>query len=109
MPVPIDMLILAGATVGLVVLLVAMARGSRKVAATMREIGDDPAPGWHVQCLKCGRSRPLNEATGGGGIRKFANPGAVKLTLARCGGCRRLRVARVVHVSRMSDGVGQRA
>lgn len=81
------------------VLAIVLPGAARKVQKTMHEAGDDPAPGWFIYCTKCRRTRTLEEV---GGIRFAANKGATKYTLGYCKSCKGLRIARVIHESRMT-------
>jgi len=67
-------------------------------AAPPPDLPERYAPGWNVQCTRCGRTRALARV---GGIRMGANRGATKATLGWCRGCRGFRIIRLVHESRM--------
>lgn len=53
----------------------------------------DLAPGWWIECPKCGRAKPYNQV----GIRLGA-ASVGKRVLAWCSGCRRFRFAIVEKV-----------
>ena len=60
-------------------------------------VDESLAPGWHIRCGTCGRSKTLASV---GGIRIGGNRGAKKATLGWCSGCRGLRMLSIVHESR---------
>ena len=92
---------------GLFVLLaVVVPRSTRRIQSVMVEAGDDPAPGWHARCTKCGRTRRLADV---GGVRIGAYKGSTKYTLGYCRGCEGLRIVRVIHASRMEPGRAESA
>jgi len=72
---------------------------TRRIQKTMREAGDDPAPGRHSYCPKCRRTRTLEDV---GGIRYAATKSRRKRTLGYCTSCKALRIVRIVHESRMT-------
>ena len=71
------------------------------VRRILPRIGLDLAPGWVIECAKCGRRRPLAEV---GGIRMGSAKSKTSWTAARCRGCGRIRRARVIHESRLNGG-----
>ncbi|MEM7755517.1 MAG: hypothetical protein AAF297_07750 [Planctomycetota bacterium] len=100
----VDFLVISLGTAAIVaavfgVLAIVLPRATRRIQKTMHEAGDDPAPGWYIYCTKCRRSRTLEDV---GGIRFAANKRATKYTLAYCSKCERVRIARIIHESRMT-------